>query len=705
MPPNRTARKAASERACLECQKRKTRCVAAAEGDACAYCQKTGKTCAFDGPHERTPLTRRNLDAAEAHCRQLEMLLEELQGNANSGAEQTEAEPSQEIRVEPRRQLNAEDPPSGPYEWNEGLDAGTNDPSPDGEYSRDGMASLTRQGHGAGYLGKSSGFEILQSVSSLLPSGVNATDRSTGFDAGVSPTAANPGFFASMSNQSLATSSIQEQLITAYFLGYNAYYPILHEGTFRKQYAARKQMSPRSTWHITYYMVLAVGEWVSGYSSEENSIYYEAARSRISPEVLESGSLNNVQAFLLLGNYLQKRDRPNTGYNYIGIALRMALGLALHLELPPSAGVKPFDSHRRRILFWILCCFDCWFNITTGRPTLIPDSFVDIRVPSNVDESGLDSASTVVGEVSYPTTSSTVIALARLTKIANRVFTQFMCVSPSSDIDHQTSVMEHMIHTWHTSLPPYFFDSNVPSWFLGPRQIVLWKESNLLILLLLSSQRHHKDEHEKLSLGARCQSVSANVISGIASFCQTYAQILHCGLSWYAVYFTLQATLSYSAQYIFKRRLSIHTQEEYQDHETIIGQACQCLQSLISTSSAAARSLQIVLRLREMLRQAAGAQTGGTGTDHFGTQNEQHAVPGGQAGELDHRHELSLQMAQGFQDGVFQPSPSNVGSYQPFDSHGIAELVLNEWSLAADPSLQALFDGMNDFGHPFQITE
>jgi len=98
-------------------------------------------------------LTRRNLDAAEAHCRQLEMLLEELQGNANSGAEQTEAEPSKEIRVEPRRQLNAEDPPSGPYEWNEGLDAGTNDPSPDGEYSRDGMASLTRQGHGAGYLG------------------------------------------------------------------------------------------------------------------------------------------------------------------------------------------------------------------------------------------------------------------------------------------------------------------------------------------------------------------------------------------------------------------------------------------------------------------------------------------------------------------------------------------------------------------------
>lgn len=551
--------------------------------------------------------------------------------------------------------------------------------------------------------GKSSGFEILQSVSSLLPSQVSLTANGAAVEATASSTFPTGQPFANIPGQSMATACIQEQLITAFFVGYNAYYPILHEGTFRKQYAARKQMSTRSTWHITYYMVLAIGEWVSGYGSEESSIYYEAARSRIRPEVLESGSLNNVQAFLLLGNYLQKRDRPNTGYNYIGIALRMALGLALHLELPPSAGVKPFDSHRRRVLFWILCCFDCWFNITTGRPTLIPDNFVDIRVPSNVDESAYDSHSSSVTEVSYPTTSSTVIALARLTKIANRVFTQFMCVSPCADLDHQTSVMEHMIQNWHTSLPPYFFSADVPSWFIGPRQIVLWKESNLLILLLLSSQRHHKDEHEKLSLGTRCQSTSASVISGIATFCQANSQVFHCGLSWYAVYFTLQATLSYSAQYIFRCRLSVQSHDDpLQDFETIVGQACQCLQSLINTSGAAARSFQIALRLREMLRQASGLHASSEGSNHLTTYNE--LVPN-HAGEVDHRHEISIQMAQGFQDGVFQTSPSNAGSYQPFDNHGIADLVLNEWSLAADPTLQALFEGMNDFGHPFQIAE
>lgn len=154
MPASRTIRRSATERACLECQKRKTKCVAAPEGEICAYCQKANKTCVFEGPQERTSLTRRNLDAAEARCRELELLLEELQTTTSTGAEQREPVQTQEIRHEPRRQQNTEDPPSGPYEWNEGLDAEANDPSPDGEYARDGMASLIRQGNGSGYLGE-----------------------------------------------------------------------------------------------------------------------------------------------------------------------------------------------------------------------------------------------------------------------------------------------------------------------------------------------------------------------------------------------------------------------------------------------------------------------------------------------------------------------------------------------------------------------
>ena len=151
MPVNRAARRSASERACLECQKRKTKCVAAPEAEVCAYCQKAGKTCVFEGPHERTSLTRRNLDAAEARCKELERLLQEVRTNARTNPAQVEAS-----REPDRRPQDAEDPTAGPYEWNEGLDTGANDPSPDGEYTHDGMASLTRHGNGSGYLGEDS---------------------------------------------------------------------------------------------------------------------------------------------------------------------------------------------------------------------------------------------------------------------------------------------------------------------------------------------------------------------------------------------------------------------------------------------------------------------------------------------------------------------------------------------------------------------
>jgi transcriptional regulatory protein GAL4 len=156
MPASRTVRRSASERACLECQKRKTKCVAAPEGDICAYCLKAGKTCVFEGPHERTSLTRRNLDAAEARCRELEKLLQEVQSEIRIDTEKEGATQESASRPVPHRPQSTEDPPAGPYEWNEGLDASVNDPSPDGEYTRDGMASLTRQGNGSGYLGEHS---------------------------------------------------------------------------------------------------------------------------------------------------------------------------------------------------------------------------------------------------------------------------------------------------------------------------------------------------------------------------------------------------------------------------------------------------------------------------------------------------------------------------------------------------------------------
>jgi hypothetical protein len=100
--------------------------------------------------------------------------------------------------------------------------------------------------------------------------------------------------------------------------------------------------------------------------------------------MLESGKMEAIQAFLLMGNYLQKRDRTNTGYNFIGLACRMAYGLGLHRELQTEEST--IDQEKRRRLFWTMYCFESGFNITTGRPPTLIDGFIDTRIPQNIDD-------------------------------------------------------------------------------------------------------------------------------------------------------------------------------------------------------------------------------------------------------------------------------------------------------------------------------
>ncbi|KAK3679729.1 hypothetical protein LTR78_000105 [Recurvomyces mirabilis] len=472
MPPAKRIRTSLTERACIECQKRKTKCLVAAPGtdaQSCAYCSKVGKNCVFVEPSLRTPLTRQNLDDAEARCARLEAL---LQRHCDANIGNPPSNQQSPVTAVTHAQHTAVGG-NGPFEWSEAHDdLSEHDGDHQGD-QQDGMAAFGHSSKGSGYLGGSSGHEMLQTVSSLLPDPNKVTSATLATPTSSSGHDYLGAGFADAG--SLSSAGIEDQLINAYFKGYNAYYAVLHEQSFRKQCSRRRSIPPRSSWHIVYYAVLAIGEWISGRGGNEvHSLYYDAARARLTPDVLEAGSLDTIQAFTLLGNYLQKRDRPNTGYNYVGIALRMAMGLGLHRELPAASESTQMQRHRRRVLFWLLYSIDCWFNITTGRPALLSDTSYDVMIPPNIDETDLPLSSDEALDAAYPTTCSLTISLARLTRIANRIYGQFMCGSHAPDtISHQTTVLEQMLQDWQAALPTYFTSQDSPEWFLGPRQTVL----------------------------------------------------------------------------------------------------------------------------------------------------------------------------------------------------------------------------------------
>ncbi|KAI8656372.1 Zn(2)-C6 fungal-type domain-containing protein [Fusarium sp. Ph1] len=592
-------------RACVHCQRRKTRCAGSNNGQrACSYCLSTGKTCSFDQRPDRTPLTRKNLDDAETRCMQLRSLLEKFNPGLDIDAELAAFGSSPDV---------VQDSPDGvedgtareDYEWNE---ASSHVSPGSSAMHKDGMAILPSLN--AGYLGRSSGSEILQEVTALLPPSTilspSGSDESHPLPAQPAARGVGPD------PPQLASLAVINTLIDGYFRLFNTSYPILHEPTFRREVANRDKVCANPTWRIIYYMILAIGSWLlDNNTTPDQCPYYSAARSRISMQVFEAGTTRTVQALLLMGNYLQKRDRPNTGYSLIGLAQRIAFGIGLHRERSSVDDKIVFERHRQ--LFWIVYCFDSGFSITTGRPMAVLEGFIDQALPRNIDDQDCDNSSVVPAPVNYPTTYSALIAQAQLVRIANGIHHEFLSAKTANQkMEYQLAeIMAQKLDVWRDNLPTYFTSPDVPAWFLGPRSIVLWKEQNLRILLWRGTKKVHPYLPSRMDARGRCLDAAMETIQSISSFVASYESSLHPGIVWYGTYFIFQAMLVLEASCL--GRDGQPDQDFPCDSggwEASISAATQCLESLARRNSSAALCLEFIERIHRSAGLKAGEMPG-----------------------------------------------------------------------------------------------
>ncbi len=179
---------------------------------------------------------------------------------------------------------------------------------------------------------------------------------------------------------------LENAFIDAYFQLYHPTYPFLYEPLFRSQFEG-KSPRPEGSWPLLFNSVLALGAWCIGEDESVMNDYFDQKIAQLSEKsIFESGSLASVQALLLLSNYTQKRNRPNTGWNYLGLAVRMALSLGLHKEFP-NWKISLLQREMRRRVWWGLFIFDSGASITFGRPVLMPQrSIMDACHVLNIDE-------------------------------------------------------------------------------------------------------------------------------------------------------------------------------------------------------------------------------------------------------------------------------------------------------------------------------
>lgn len=244
----------------------------------------------------------------------------------------------------------------------------------------DGMAALSIRPEGAGYFGASSSVVPLRAL------------REHGFDLNITSGAfGSTPRSAPLKSQliSSAPSGLVEQaFIDAYFMNYHSSYPFVHESTFRAQYHEQVPRPHGQTWQILLNTILALGAWSIGDDNSDLDIsFYQEARGYLQQvSVFETGNLTLVQALLLLSNYAQKRDKPNTGWNYLGLAVRMSMSLGLHKEFP-SWKISLLQREVRRRLWWGVFIFDSGAAKTFGRPILLPDeSVMDAKQVLNIHD-------------------------------------------------------------------------------------------------------------------------------------------------------------------------------------------------------------------------------------------------------------------------------------------------------------------------------
>lgn len=200
------------------------------------------------------------------------------------------------------------------------------------------------------------------------------------------------GSSADWSSQSLLSQEIpfvvpENTFVEAYFRYYHSTYPFLHEPLFRAQFEG-KSPKPDGSWLLLLNAVLALGAWCMGEDDSAMDDYFDEKIARLSEErsIFDSGNLALVQALLLLSNYTQKRNRPNTGWNYLGLAVRMALSLGLHKEFP-NWEITLLQREMRRRVWWGLFIFDSGASITFGRPVLLPErGIMDASHVLNIDD-------------------------------------------------------------------------------------------------------------------------------------------------------------------------------------------------------------------------------------------------------------------------------------------------------------------------------
>lgn len=582
-----------SLQSCAECRRRKAKCD---RSTPCSNCARAGRTCSY-GTISRTPLTRKHLTSVEEELARAKALLRQFQRKHSTPAPDVPESSNQATdenlsspvfgQFQPTTPLNVvevqasfeQSQPTSPpatfehpvtvrnhesrstsppfsmetsparadFDWDERVLANRQ------SQFIDGMASLTESTN-RGYMGAASGAAMIRLT--------NDTEE-PGTEVGYSRNDDDRAQAITISHTLYAPSQL-EPFIDEYFRTYHISYPIVHEATFRAQFMEIIPKPTDKAWQALLHIIAALGAFGSSVTTPQvDEGLFDAAKARLSIDMLETGTLTLVQALTLISNYVQKRNRPNSGYNYLGLAKRMAMSIGLHKEFSDWRS-RPLWLETRRRVYWCLYIFDVGATITFSRPLDNPHDGIEIGLPLNVADSDITVNTEKFPPEVQDITLYTHVRCQSQFHLATSVIYATLISPPLPSAKEMLQADDVHLVKWLQRLPSYFREGAiVPTRYRLCHSVMQWRWRNFRILMYrpflmrkfmkktrksaaTTSTSNSSITTNSASTSSdeaiqRCLDAAAQSIRMIATFWQTETQnVLSC---WYSLYFLFQATL------------------------------------------------------------------------------------------------------------------------------------------------------------------
>lgn len=183
---------------------------------------------------------------------------------------------------------------------------------------------------------------------------------------------------------------LANRLVGCYLEFCHPQYPFIHAPSFQRKYEAlwttKDPLSNKFAGIVN--VVFALGCDFSGELPHSmGQMFFQRAKALIEPTVLETATLEALQALVLLGLYLQSTHSLTQSWNVIGMASHVAQNLGLHLKNSPSQGwMTPLDHEVRKRTWWACYLLDSVSCVQTGRPHMMSDDQITVDLPLCVDD-------------------------------------------------------------------------------------------------------------------------------------------------------------------------------------------------------------------------------------------------------------------------------------------------------------------------------